>query len=121
MEEETEEEMDEGRRSPVGQQATRVLDVSRFDQESDNSSFLLEKMGRCYAEQLLSDVTLRVGDRSFPAHRLILCASSDVFRVMLMSASYSESRSSTIVLQEHACCLPFFPDFLLYLYTVSPA
>lgn len=48
----------------------------------------------------MSDVTLVVGDAEFPSHRLILCASSDVFQVMLMNQSWTESTEKRIVLGE---------------------
>ena len=47
----------------------------------DNSRELLEKIAGLYAERLLSDVLLVVGDQQLPAHRLILAASSEVFQV----------------------------------------
>ena len=47
----------------------------------DNSSTVLSKIASLYAERLMSDVILVVGGSEFPCHRLILCASSDVFQV----------------------------------------
>jgi hypothetical protein len=47
---------------------------------------VVTKIAGIYAERLMSDVLLVVGDQSLPAHRLILCASSEVFQVLqLMS------------------------------------
>ena len=51
----------------------------------DNSSEVVTKIAGLYAERLMSDVLLVVGKQELPAHRLILCASSDVFQIMLMS------------------------------------
>ena len=48
----------------------------------DNSSTVLSKIASLYAERLMSDVILVVGGSEFPCHRLILCASSDVFQVI---------------------------------------
>lgn len=90
---------------------------SRHEQKIDNSSKVLEKIAELYAERLLSDITLEVDGKRFPAHRLILCASSDVFQVMLMSSNWTESNESNIVLQEEANCSKVFPEFLAYLYT----
>ncbi len=42
---------------------------------------MVTKIAGIYAERLMSDVLLVVGDQSLPAHRLILCASSEVFQV----------------------------------------
>ena len=83
----------------------------------DNGSEIITKIARLYAEKLLSDVSLRIGDRVFPAHRLILCASSDVFEVMLLNPNWTEFNVEEIVLQENADCGRVFGDFLAYLYT----
>jgi hypothetical protein len=66
----------------------------------DNSSTVITKIANLYAERLMSDVTLIVGDAEFPSHRLILCASSDVFQVMLMNQSWTESQEKRVVLCE---------------------
>jgi hypothetical protein len=66
----------------------------------DNSGTVIKKIANLYAERLMSDVTLIVGDVDFPAHRLILCASSDVFQVMLMNQSWTESQEKRVVLVE---------------------
>ncbi|GFR29921.1 hypothetical protein TNCT_705241 [Trichonephila clavata] len=87
------------------------------EQQIDNSNTVLEKIASLYAERLLSDITLEVGGKQFAAHRLILCASSDVFQVMLMNPNWSESQETKISLQEDPACVLVFPDFLKYLYT----
>lgn len=87
------------------------------EQQIDNSCTVLEKIASLYAERLLSDITLEVGGKQFAAHRLILCASSDVFQVMLMNPNWSESQETKISLQEDPACVLVFPDFLKYLYT----
>ncbi|XP_069945619.1 BTB/POZ domain-containing protein 17-like isoform X2 [Cherax quadricarinatus] len=83
----------------------------------DNSGSVLEKIAGLYAERLMSDIVLVVGQREFPAHRLILCASSDVFQVMLMNPRWNESREQRIILQEASECVVVFELFLRYLYT----
>lgn len=90
---------------------------NEHEQQIDNSSTVLEKIAGLYAERLLSDITLEVGGKQFAAHRLILCASSDVFQVMLMNRNWSESQESRITLHEDPACVLVFPDFLKYLYT----
>ncbi|KAI1287838.1 BTB/POZ domain-containing protein 17 [Halotydeus destructor] len=87
------------------------------EQNIDNSSKVLEKIAGLYADRLLSDITLEVNGKRYPAHRLILCASSDVFQVMLMNPSWSESQESNIVLMEDTACFAVFPEFLKYMYT----
>ncbi|CAH2040154.1 unnamed protein product, partial [Iphiclides podalirius] len=90
---------------------------SNEDLEVDNSKSVLLKIATLYAEQLMSDLTLEVGGVGYPAHRLILCASSEVFQVMLMNREWSEWRESRIVLQETSTAATVFPHFLKYFYT----
>nr|XP_021183713.2 BTB/POZ domain-containing protein 17 [Helicoverpa armigera] len=87
------------------------------DLEVDNSKSVLLKIATLYAEQLMSDLILEVGGVGYPAHRLILCASSEVFQVMLMNREWSEWRESRIVLQETPTAASVFPHFLKYFYT----
>ena len=75
----------------------------------DNSSTVITKIANLYAERLMSDVCLVVGNVEYPSHRLILCASSDVFQVMLMNQSWTESQEKRIVLGE----TPGEQDFLI--------
>ena len=56
----------------------------------DNSSTVLTKIARLYAEKLMNDVCLVVGGKDFLAHRLILCASSEVFHVGDLSFKVSK-------------------------------
>ena len=85
----------------------------------DNSALMMERIAQLYADRLLSDLTLIVGNKKYNAHRLILCTSSDVFQVMLMNPSWTESQGNVITLNEEEECACAFPDFLKYLYTVS--
>ena len=93
------------------------------EQEVDNSRILLEKIVRGKTEEIVSDVTLVVNSIFFPVHRMMLCVSSDVFRVMLMNPNFTESHEHTIFLKEDPQCADVFPEFLRYLYEVcaSPA
>lgn len=84
--------------------------------EMNNSSSVLHKIANLYAEQLMSDLIIKVGNSSYPAHRVILCASSEVFQVMLMNPEWNEWSSSVIELKEDPVCYPVFPSFLEYLY-----
>uniref|UniRef100_A0A2R5L5M6 Putative transport and golgi organization 10 n=2 Tax=Ornithodoros turicata TaxID=34597 RepID=A0A2R5L5M6_9ACAR len=90
---------------------------SEHEQQIDNFSTVLEKIAGLYAERLLSDITLEVGGKQYAAHRLILCASSDVFQVMLMNPRWSSSQETLIQLKEEPPCEGVFEDFLRYLYT----
>uniref|UniRef100_A0A182K4M6 BTB domain-containing protein n=1 Tax=Anopheles christyi TaxID=43041 RepID=A0A182K4M6_9DIPT len=81
-----------------------------------NTNSVLQKIANLYAERLMSDVTLVVGEKRYPAHRIILCASSDVFQVMLMNATWREFGDAIITLQEEDKCQGVFPQFLRYMY-----
>ncbi|MCL4122262.1 UNVERIFIED_CONTAM: hypothetical protein GTU68_030479, partial [Idotea baltica] len=83
----------------------------------NNSVSVLEKMANLYAEKLMSDIVICVGHWELPAHRLILCASSEVFQIMLMNPEWNESREKRICLQEAPECVEVFEKFLRYLYT----
>jgi BTB/POZ domain-containing protein 17 len=82
----------------------------------NNSKSVLHKIASLYADQLMSDICLVVGDNRYPAHRVILCASSEVFQVMLMNDCWSECREKVIELKEDPSCSLVFPQFLRYLY-----
>lgn len=84
--------------------------------QMNNSTSVLHKIATLYAEQLMSDICLVVGQNRYPAHRVILCASSEVFQVMLMNPEWNECRESVIELKEEPCCVEVFPQFLKYLY-----
>jgi len=112
--------------SPVPLKRSRLQLEELLDEEEnsnsnivnmDNSSEVVTKIAGIYAERLMSDVLLVVGDQELPAHRLILCASSEVFQVMLMNSKWSESQEKTIVLKESPACATVFEVFLKYLYT----
>jgi len=83
----------------------------------DNSGEVVSKIAGLYAERLLSDVVLVVGQQQLPAHRLILCASSEVFQIMLMNKNWNEAQEKKIVLKETPACRAVFEVFLKYLYT----
>ncbi|XP_060862150.1 BTB/POZ domain-containing protein 17 [Metopolophium dirhodum] len=84
---------------------------------NDNSNALLKKIQNVYANKLLNDITLVVGGISYPAHRFMLCISSDVFETMLMNSTWSDSHQEVIELQEVPQCIEVFPVFLQYFYT----
>ncbi len=66
----------------------------------------------------LSDIKLKVGDQTFYAHKLILCAGSEVFARMLGS-NWAESNSSELELLEDEEGVKVFERFLYYFYTGS--
>lgn len=96
---------------------TKNLCSVDLEEQYDNSATLLERIAGLFADHLLSDITIEVGGKQYAAHRLILCASSDVFKVMLMDPKWRSSQMSHIELKEEPQCEPVFGDFLAYLYT----
>lgn len=85
-------------------------------QQMIDANSVLNKIAHLYAEQLMSDIVLLVDGKEYPAHRVILCASSDVFQVMLMNPEWNECSKHVIELHEEACCSAVFPQFIKYLY-----
>ena len=73
-------------------------------------------MSALFDDQELSDIQIVVGHKLFHMHKLILCASSDVFRVMLTNPTWPDSQKPRIVLKEEPECIQVFEDFLRYLY-----
>ncbi|CAD5216932.1 unnamed protein product [Bursaphelenchus xylophilus] len=62
----------------------------------------------------LSDITLRVGEEKFLAHRIILCKSSEVFDRMLSNDWRKEDNA--LLLNEDGDCQKVFANFLRFLY-----
>ncbi|XP_019879774.1 BTB/POZ domain-containing protein 17 isoform X2 [Aethina tumida] len=83
----------------------------------DNSEIILRTLKKLYQEKQMCDVFLKVGGKEFSAHRLILCATSDVFQAMLMKPEWSEWHQSNVELQELPQCEGVFHLFLEYFYT----
>ena len=86
-------------------------------QSIDASSLLVSKMAALYGDQELSDIQIMVGHTVFYVHKLVLCCSSDVFRVMLTKPQWPESQRAKIVLKEEPECIAVFQLFLQYIYT----
>lgn len=82
----------------------------------DNSHVPLDRLFALYERQDFCDIQLKVGNLRYSTHRMVLCMSSDVFRTMLTSNTWPESRSNLVVLQEDPECAEVFGLFLKYLY-----
>lgn len=93
-------------------ESAEVTEVEIGDQQS-----VLLKVADLYASHLLSDISLVVGENCYPAHRVILSASSEVFQCMLLNPQYKECKESVIQLVEDPKNCLVFPQFLKYLYT----
>ena len=83
----------------------------------NNSAETVDRLFHLYQSGDLSDIELRVGNRRFQTHRLVLCMASDVLKTMLMSKFWPEGRSNRVVLREDPECVAVFEHFLQYLYT----
>jgi len=96
----------------------RVSSSSSFDHERgqavNNSQAVLKKIASLCENDSLSDIELVVccSDGAdvprllFPAHKLILCCSSDVLKVMLMNPAWPDSSRPSIELHEEQSCVP---------------
>lgn len=92
--------------------SSELTEVEIGDQQS-----VLLKVAGLYASHLLSDISLVVGENRYPAHRVILSASSEVFQCMLLNPQWQECKESVIHLVEDPRSSRVFPQFLKYLYT----
>lgn len=59
---------------------TTIISLMSF--QIDNSKYLVTKIATLYAERLMNDICLEVDGVEYPAHRIILCTSSEVFQVL---------------------------------------
>jgi len=101
--------------TPVGE---RPLLVPLND--PDGSHPTLRALAEQYRAQQLCDCTVTVDGRAFLAHRCVLAAASDYFRVLMLSggsASFADSQSAALELPE--LCATCFEAALEYVYTGS--
>lgn len=85
---------------------------------NDQESFV-NRFKNLYNNQMFSDITLKVGDTLYHAHKIILVTASEVFEAMLNEDRWKEASESVVSLTEEECCVPVFPIFLKYLYCGS--
>jgi BTB/POZ domain-containing protein 17 len=96
---------------------SETIDEKGTEVEIGDQQSVLLKVAGLYASHLLSDINLVVGKNQYPAHRVILSASSEVFQCMLLNPQWQESKESVIHLVEDPKSCQVFPQFLKYLYT----
>lgn len=90
-----------------------------FPNKSKHKISTLPPTASLFKKPDLSDLKLKVGDNSYYAHKLILCAGSEVFNRMLSGSEWSESSNQELVLQEDEECVKIFERFLYYFYAGS--
>lgn len=79
------------------------------------SEHIMRAMCAQFNDQEMSDLELKVGNRTFYVHKFVLSLLSDVFRTMCSKRWEGDGS----VLQVHDCeeCIPVFESFLKYLYS----
>ncbi|KAL8616004.1 hypothetical protein ACOMHN_014966 [Nucella lapillus] len=77
-------------------------------------SSVLKSLKSLWEERCFCDVRLRVGQREFPAHRLVLAAASPYFRAMFM-CGMTEGKNDDITL--HNMSAPIFDQLLHFVYS----
>ena len=83
--------------------------------EIDHGNKILAQISLLYLDDAFSDVTLKVNEHTFQAHRIILAARSDYFRALLYGG-FKESHSNEIILLP-GTPIEAFRHFLHYVYT----
>jgi len=101
-----------GARRPSGNHGMSMGSINM-----DNSGEVVTKIASLFGDSLTSDVILVVDHQHFHAHKVILCASSDVFKIMLINTNWTESQEKKVILKELPDCAKVFAVFLKYLYT----
>ncbi|KAK3740983.1 hypothetical protein RRG08_005674 [Elysia crispata] len=98
----------------------------------DESNFI-QNVGQFYNTQDMSDVILKIGEEKYYGHKFVLAKSSEVFRTMLYSQSWTQRVASVtadsgnpnhfglpeIELEESEECRKYFDTFLKFLYTAE--
>ncbi|GFN82280.1 BTB/POZ domain-containing protein 17-like isoform x2 [Plakobranchus ocellatus] len=121
-----------------GQQTSQESSAAQTEQIScqprvlkDESNFI-QNVGQFYNMQDMSDVILKIGEEKYYGHKFVLAKSSEVFRTMLYSQSWTQRTSASgdpgdpalpglpeIELEETEECQKYFDTFLKFLYTAE--
>ncbi len=81
--------------------------------------FLKNLSQQLFPSGQFSDVTLNVGGKRFPVHKVILAASSTYFQRMFYDESWKECCDNEVKLEETSSCQEVFEMFLGYFYSGS--
>ena len=93
--------------------------MAQISKEVTNFQGLGSKMAKLYTDDpdffnAVSDITIEVGYREYQLHKIIISASSPVFREM---CSYGKPIKEKVPLEETEERAAVFEDFIKYLYT----
>ena len=83
----------------------------------DCTAAFLENLSQHFKNDSISDVTLLVGDKRYPALRSILAVSSPFFQRMFYGGDWMERTNTDVALEETSQCQEVFPTFLQYFYS----
>ncbi|XP_034024966.1 zinc finger and BTB domain-containing protein 44 isoform X2 [Thalassophryne amazonica] len=104
-----------GHISSVQSEAVSIMGVKTFTHNSSShSQEMLEKLNALRNEGHLCDVTIRVQDKLFLAHKVVLACCSEFFRSKLLSRPEEEDK---FVLDLHHVTVSGFAPLLEYAYT----
>lgn len=83
--------------------------------KTGSTAHIMKAMSAQFNDQEMSDLELKVGNRTFYVHKFVLSLLSDVFRTMC--SKRWEGDRSVLQIQECEECIPVFESFLKYLYS----
>jgi len=78
--------------------------------------FIINGFKDLFASNTYSDITLLLGNERIPAHKIVLCAWSDTFRVMLENEKWKESQQKDLPISIDEKDIPLFKKMLSYMY-----
>ncbi|XP_070577318.1 BTB/POZ domain-containing protein 17-like isoform X2 [Ptychodera flava] len=81
-----------------------------------NERNALAEQAKFFNNPLLSDIKLKVGGKTYHAHKLVLVRSSEVFERMF-SSDWSDPNKNELELVEDPACVDVFSSFLKFLYS----
>ncbi|GCB76999.1 hypothetical protein scyTo_0016635 [Scyliorhinus torazame] len=94
------------------------MDDMGISENLDHRNKLMGTFSTLFNKEELSDIKLVVNRKLIlKAHRFILAVHSDVFKSMLDTKRWSDSKDHNVHLTEEENCLSHFQDFLRYLYS----
>ncbi|KAJ8298019.1 hypothetical protein KUTeg_024550 [Tegillarca granosa] len=102
-----------------------MSEMETSSEDGDHSHVLrdecnfIQNVSQFFNQESLSDVSLKIGEQNYFAHKFVLAKSSDVFRTMLYEGRWSSRNMNEIELSETQECQVVFEKFLRFLYTAE--